>query len=607
MRTLRSAVSRGTETLVFRGGVPAGPVRPRCGHPSRRATSPARSSTATSTSGVVEQGPRGAGRTDGVLPLPAPDRIRRARRGGRAGARGRAARAGGAGGHRGDRRQRAVGCRATRRRPGHRRGGGHGRALRRPAARRHPRCRGHGRRRRPGERAVAAAPSGADFALPAEADRRTRPRRPRERHVGRAAALARPAGAGGHRRRAQLVRRRRGDPAARAARSTRGACRSGPARWGRSRRRGGAAARRRDRLAARPATCCATRRSTPWSAAARRSTSSRSTRRRLADGSLPALCHTITYGEEDSAVFSVTVRDHMMVAHSLRGEVFGPAQRLHGATYVVDATFRAPSLDADGLVVDIGRAADALAAVVGELELPQPRRGADPGRVNTTTERLAEVVADRLAARVRAGELGPGQRARQLHRRHAARVARRVGVVRAGAVSTVHVVVPEAVDDPERPSGGNTYDRRAAAGLSVMRLGGAPARRRGRLADGGPRVPLRAGNRARRRARRRRRAARRPRRVGRSRRSLVPEGRPPAARGPRAPAARCGGHRAGRAAERAVAGVRGARRLRRRSSRRAGGRRQWLLSTYGLAARSGARRGRPASTRRRGGAGKRRG
>ena len=66
-------------------------------------------------------------------------------------------------------------------------------------------------------------------------------------------------------------------------------------------------------------------------------------------------------------MFSVTVRDHMMIAHSLRGEVFGPAQRLHGATYVVDATFRRASLDADGIVVDIGRAADALRAVVGEL------------------------------------------------------------------------------------------------------------------------------------------------------------------------------------------------------------------------------------------------
>ena len=107
-------------------------------------------------------------------------------------------------------------------------------------------------------------------------------------------------------------------------------------------------------------------------------------------------------------MFSVTVRDHMMVAHSLRGEVFGPAQRLHGATYVVDATFRAPSLDADGIVVDLGRAAEALAAVVGELSYRNLDDEPTLDQVNTTTERLAEVVADRLAARVRAGELGPG-------------------------------------------------------------------------------------------------------------------------------------------------------------------------------------------------------
>jgi 6-pyruvoyl-tetrahydropterin synthase len=106
-------------------------------------------------------------------------------------------------------------------------------------------------------------------------------------------------------------------------------------------------------------------------------------------------------------LFSVTVRDHMMVAHSLRGEVFGPAQRLHGATYVVDATFRAPSLDADGIVVDLGRAADALAAVVGGLSYRNLDDEPTLDQVNTTTERLAEVVADRLAARVRAGELGP--------------------------------------------------------------------------------------------------------------------------------------------------------------------------------------------------------
>ena len=107
-------------------------------------------------------------------------------------------------------------------------------------------------------------------------------------------------------------------------------------------------------------------------------------------------------------MFSVTVRDHMMVAHSLRGEVFGPAQRLHGATYVVDATFRAPSLDADGIVVDLGRAAETLAAVVGELSYRNLDDEPTLDQVNTTTERLAEVVADRLAARVRGGELGPG-------------------------------------------------------------------------------------------------------------------------------------------------------------------------------------------------------
>ena len=106
-------------------------------------------------------------------------------------------------------------------------------------------------------------------------------------------------------------------------------------------------------------------------------------------------------------MFGVTVRDHVLVAHSLRGEVFGPAQRLHGATYVVDATFRAPTLDADGLVVDIGRAADALARVVGELGHRNLDDDPTLAGVNTTTERLAQVVADRLAVRVAAGELGP--------------------------------------------------------------------------------------------------------------------------------------------------------------------------------------------------------
>ena len=109
-------------------------------------------------------------------------------------------------------------------------------------------------------------------------------------------------------------------------------------------------------------------------------------------------------------MFSVTVRDHMMIAHSLRGEVFGPAQRLHGATYVVDATFRRATLDADGIVVDIGRAAEALRAVVGELSYRNLDDEADFAGMNTTTEALARVVADRLADRARAGDLGDGAR-----------------------------------------------------------------------------------------------------------------------------------------------------------------------------------------------------
>ena len=105
-------------------------------------------------------------------------------------------------------------------------------------------------------------------------------------------------------------------------------------------------------------------------------------------------------------MFSVTVRDHMMIAHSLSGEVFGPAQRLHGATYVVDATFRRSDLDADNIVVDIGRAAEALHAVLAELTYRNLDEEPALAGVNTTTEALARVVADRLADRVRAGGLG---------------------------------------------------------------------------------------------------------------------------------------------------------------------------------------------------------
>jgi 6-pyruvoyl-tetrahydropterin synthase len=105
-------------------------------------------------------------------------------------------------------------------------------------------------------------------------------------------------------------------------------------------------------------------------------------------------------------MFSVTVRDHVMVAHSFRGEVFGPAQRLHGATFVVDATFRREGLDADNVVVDIGLATEQLHAVLADLNYRNLDDEPDFAGVNTTTEALARVVADRLADRVHAGALG---------------------------------------------------------------------------------------------------------------------------------------------------------------------------------------------------------
>jgi 6-pyruvoyl-tetrahydropterin synthase len=109
-------------------------------------------------------------------------------------------------------------------------------------------------------------------------------------------------------------------------------------------------------------------------------------------------------------MFSVTVRDHIMIAHSLRGEVFGPAQRLHGATYLVDASFRRPDLDDDGIVVDIGAATEQLRAVLDPLGYRNLDDDPDLADTNTTTERLAQVIADRLAERVHAGALGEGAR-----------------------------------------------------------------------------------------------------------------------------------------------------------------------------------------------------
>jgi len=124
-------------------------------------------------------------------------------------------------------------------------------------------------------------------------------------------------------------------------------------------------------------------------------------------------------------MYSVTVRDHLMIAHSFRGEVFGPAQRLHGATYVIDVELRRPELDADGIVVDIGRAGDELRKIVADLSYRNlDEEPAFAGR-NTTTEFLARVVFDRLSAAIRRGDLGAGARAIEsvrvtLHESHVA-------------------------------------------------------------------------------------------------------------------------------------------------------------------------------------------
>ena len=104
--------------------------------------------------------------------------------------------------------------------------------------------------------------------------------------------------------------------------------------------------------------------------------------------------------------YSVTVRDHMMIAHSFSGEMFGPAQRLHGATFVVDATFRAETLDENGVVVDIGRASDELRGILSSLTYRNLDDEPEFRGVNTTTEMLCSAVAHRLAAAVRDGRLG---------------------------------------------------------------------------------------------------------------------------------------------------------------------------------------------------------
>ncbi len=107
-------------------------------------------------------------------------------------------------------------------------------------------------------------------------------------------------------------------------------------------------------------------------------------------------------------MYSLTVRDHIMIAHSFKGEIFGPAQRLHGATYVVDCELKRPALDADGLVVDIGKASAVLGEVLAALNYRNLDDEPDFAGQNTTTEFLAGVVFERMAARIKAGDLGPG-------------------------------------------------------------------------------------------------------------------------------------------------------------------------------------------------------
>ncbi|MFB7775852.1 6-pyruvoyl trahydropterin synthase family protein [Streptomyces bauhiniae] len=107
-------------------------------------------------------------------------------------------------------------------------------------------------------------------------------------------------------------------------------------------------------------------------------------------------------------MFSITVRDHIMIAHSFRGDVFGPAQRLHGATFLVDATFRREQLDEDNIVVDIGLATRELGSITAELNYRNLDENPEFAGVNTSTEFLAKVIADRLAERIAKGALGEG-------------------------------------------------------------------------------------------------------------------------------------------------------------------------------------------------------
>ena len=124
-------------------------------------------------------------------------------------------------------------------------------------------------------------------------------------------------------------------------------------------------------------------------------------------------------------MYTVSVRDHFMIAHSFRGEVFGPAQALHGATFVVDVDFRSTSLDDNGIVVDIGLATETVHRILGELNFKNLDEDPAFKGQNTTTEVLARTVFDRMAEAIKKGDLGPGGRAVEslrikLHESHVA-------------------------------------------------------------------------------------------------------------------------------------------------------------------------------------------
>ena len=191
--------------------------------------------------------------------------------------------------------------------------------------------------------------------------------------------------------------------------------------------------------------------------------------------------HRLPRTFRSTAMYSVTVRDHLMIAHSFRGEVFGPAQRLHGATYVVDVEFRRPELDANGIVVDIGLATDVLRQVLARAELSEPRRRPEFAGRNTTTEFLARVIFDRIG---RGHSRRPARSRAARHRRACAsrcRVACRVGRLRRApavvpaACRPWHPVPGSGYPVARRPStrepGGYEYDRQMVRALRLTGSG----------------------------------------------------------------------------------------------------------------------------------------